>query len=420
MFARLTATLTLLALACLTMPLHAEEPEAPAKEQPAKKADYSADKQAAENTAEKPAVKKVEKPKPPKPQYEHKDIRIEAASADEPVREAFSAKAAADYVEQGAIAWGKANNCVSCHTNGSYLRIRPALSGVLGKPSEDVRNDFLTELAKFRIIRKKEKQLKKDIRPTITAYMAAGLAEWDAHVTGKLSPETEEALGLMFAAQADDGSWNNQNCWPPIESSAYHAATVAAMATVSAPGWLEKISADQEKNADVIAGLEKMKKYLRETEPPHDYGRLLLLWASTRVDGLIDDEKAAEIREMIFAHQNEDGGWSLRSFAAPEKWGNGGRVGRLEAEDEATRTASDGHQTGLSVLVLRAAGIEATDPRITKAVTWLKNNQRQSGRWWTRSLNTDRVHYITYTGSIYPLAALHACGELGPKGLAGK
>ena len=69
--------------------------------------------------------------------------------------------------------------------------------------------------------------------------------------------------------------------------------------------------------------------------------------------------------------------------------------------------------TGLSVLVLRETGILTDDPRLRKAVRWLVSNQRQSGRWWTRSLNTDEYHYITYSGTCYPLLALAHCNALG-------
>ena len=42
----------------------------------------------------------------------------------------------------------------------------------------------------------------------------------------------------------------------------------------------------------------------------------------------------------------------------------------------------------------------------------MKQNQRESGRWWTRSLNNDSSHFITYSGTAYPLLALGLCGEL--------
>jgi hypothetical protein len=35
-----------------------------------------------------------------------------------------------------------------------------------------------------------------------------------------------------------------------------------------------------------------------------------------------------------------------------------------------------------------------------------------TGRWWTRSLNTDTHHYITYSGTAYPLLALALCHAL--------
>ena len=42
------------------------------------------------------------------------------------------------------------------------------------------------------------------------------------------------------------------------------------------------------------------------------------------------------------------------------------------------------------------------------------SDRRQSGRWWTRSLNTDKWHFITYSGTCYPLLALAKCGALPP------
>jgi squalene-hopene/tetraprenyl-beta-curcumene cyclase len=62
--------------------------------------------------------------------------------------------------------------------------------------------------------------------------------------------------------------------------------------------------------------------------------------------------------------------------------------------------------------VLRDAGVAKTDLQLKKAVHWLKTNQRESGRWWTRSLNTDKYHFITYSGTCYPILALAKCGEL--------
>jgi len=339
------------------------------------------------------------------PQYELGDVSIPAATADEAFRADVSAAHGATYLETGALYWSREKGCVSCHTNGSYMRIRPALTPHLGPPSEEVRTFFISAMGKLKKM-EREKQL-AGIRPTQIAYVAAGLAEWDAHVGGQLSPETDEALKLMFSVQSDNGEWGNTDCWPPFESSAYHGTTVAAMAAATAPGWLT--SQDDPK---ILESVERMKKYLRTQEPPHDYGRLLLLWTSTRIDDLLSEKQRQDLVESVWKHQRADGGWSIRTFAAPDAWGSGKRAEKLKQEADFENPASDGHQTGLAVLVLRDAGVPAKDNRLQKAVKWLLANQKASGRWWTRSLNTDGPHYITFSATGYSLLALAKCDAL--------
>ena len=340
-------------------------------------------------------------------QYRFESIDIPGAFAEETIRSEFSLQAALTYIEHGAEAWTKKRDCVSCHTNGSYLLTRPALTAIAGPPSEEIRQFFVEELEEFK--KKDREKMKDGIIPTQIAYIAAGLAEWDSHVAKKRSQETEAALQLMFDVQADDGSMSNEDCWPPLESSNYHGAVIAAMAVAAAPEWLQQVKA---KDPSLTESTNKLVSHLRNTEPPHDYGRLLLLWVSARLPGLIDAERKASITDSIWTHQQADGGWSIRTFAAPETWGSGNRAAKLRAEVEFKNPPSDGHMTGLAVLVLRETGIPKSDPRIKKAVRWLKANQRESGRWWTRSLNTDKYHFITYSGTCYPLLALAKCGAL--------
>lgn len=340
-----------------------------------------------------------------RPQYEHGEIRIPQASADEPLREEFSLPLAVNYLEQAAEAWTGARNCVTCHTNGTYMQLRPALTDRLGPPSEKMREYFAVNLERLAALAREE--LKDDIRPAQVIYTAAGLAEWDAHVRGELSPETRQALALMFEIQLDTGTWGTLDCWPPYESDAYHEATVAAMAAAAAPGWLAGLKDDL-----LRAGVQRLQHYLRTEPPPHDYGRVLLLWAACRMPDLVNGERKQELIEMLWKHQQADGGWSIRTFAAPEAWGRGNRAEKLRGEPDFETPASDGHQTGLALVVLREAGIEANDPRIQKGVAWLLRNQRASGRWWTRSLNTDAWHFITYSGTALPVLALSLCDAL--------
>ena len=54
---------------------------------------------------------------------------------------------------------------------------------------------------------------------------------------GSVVVTSDRALALAFKLQRDTGTWGSLDCWPPYESSAYHLATVAAMAAGTAPGW---------------------------------------------------------------------------------------------------------------------------------------------------------------------------------------
>lgn len=338
-------------------------------------------------------------------QYKFEKILIGPATADEPVAAQFSSQKAIQYLEQGATAWIGSRKCIACHTTGVHLVTRPALTTTFGTPPASLRA-FAVERLQTLKDTAREKLLKR-VNPVKVVYAAAGLAEWDAHVSKKLSPETLEAFALMFDIQMENGAWGNTTCWPPYESDTYHVATAAAMALATAPGYLANPTDEKAK-----AGIGRLKTFLQNEPPPHDYSKTLLLWAASRMPGLVDDARKQALIETVLSHQRKDGGWSIRTFSTPEKWGDGNRAKKLRDEPEFADPPSDGHQTGLAIVVLREAGLPANDARIQKGVKWLLANQRESGRWWTRSLNTDKWHFITFSGTAYPLMALQMCNAL--------
>jgi squalene-hopene/tetraprenyl-beta-curcumene cyclase len=341
-------------------------------------------------------------------QYHHKDVTYLRPSAAEPTI-AFTPKLALDYMEQGAEAWTSEWKCVACHTNGSYMVVRPLLTPQFGKPQKALRDFFVTTL------QEKLASDPSDLRPerdsTQEVYVAAGLAIWDAHVTHRLSPESSLALDLMFKLQRADGDWTiSDDNNPPLESSRFQLATVAARAVGNAPGWLAR-----QRGTPVETKIKLLEDYLRsDRKMQGDYDRTDLLWAATELPGLLDDNRMQQLVEMIFQHQKTDGGWSIRDFARPEDWGKGNRAEKLRAEVEFPDPPSDGHMTGLAIIALRKAGVPSSDPRIRRGVSWLLANQHSSGRWWTRSLNRDGWQFITYSGTVYPLLALAMCNALPP------
>ena len=241
------------------------------------------------------------------------------------------------------------------------------------------------------------------------AYMARGLAAWDVMAGTVTSPETDQALRYRLnEMQAKDGSIEARYRFPPINSDTWHATVAAAMAIGAAPGWHESL-----KDTAMIAAVARLLNYLQVTSPKHDHQRLQLLWAATFWPDLLDRRRREQIINRIWELQRADGGWSIRTFAEPEQLGSLAKARALRAEPDFGNPASDGYQTALAIVVLRDAGVPADDPRLQRAVKWLKANQRESGRWWTKSLNTkSRFHYISYSGTAYAALALAKCGEL--------
>jgi squalene-hopene/tetraprenyl-beta-curcumene cyclase len=344
-------------------------------------------------------------------QYHQVNVTYLRPSPAEP-RIPFNLKLAVDYMEKGATAWTSDWKCVACHTNGSYMVVRPLLTSQLGQPNQNLRDFFVGTLNEE--LAMDPADMRPELDSTQSVYVAAGLAIWDGNVTHRLSPETAEALAMMFKLQRADGDWTiSDDNNPPLESNRYQLATVAARAIGNAPGWLA-----QQQGTPLQAKIDLLENYLRQQHKLQgDYDRTDLLWAAAELPGLIDRPQMAQLAEMVLSHQQKDGGWSIRNFAQPEQWGKGNRAEKLRAEPELTDPPSDGHMTGLAIIALRKAGVPASDPRIQRGIQWLLANQRASGRWYTRSLNRDGWQFITYSGTAYPLLALGLCDALSQQNL---
>ena len=302
-------------------------------------------------------------------QYHQGDVTYLRPSALEP-RIPFNLKFAVDYVEQGAEAWTSDWKCVACHSNGSYMVVRPLLTPELGRPNEKLRAFFVGTLNEE--LATDPADMRPELDSTQEVYVAAGLAIWDAQVTHRLSPETEQALAMMFKRERADGGWTiSDDNNPPLESNRYQLATVAARAIGNAPGWVA-----QQRGTPLEGRIDLLEDYLRHPgKVQGDYDRTDLLWAATELPGLLDKPRIDELTAMVFSHQRTDGGWSIRSFAQPEEWGKGNRAAKLRAEPELADPPSDGHMTGLAIIALRKAGVPASDRRIQRGTRRLVGDE---------------------------------------------
>lgn len=315
-----------------------------------------------------------------------------ANSADEPLAKSFSLSGTARFLDGVAVNWTRERKCATCHTNVPYLFVRSAIKDAPKEGPTLVRRFFEERVAHW----DDEEKMAKPRWDAEVVVTAAALAFDDAQTTGKLHPLTRKALDRMWKVQRADGGWNWLKCtWPPFEHDDYFGAVLAALATTIAP----EAYNHTEKAA---AGLIGLKRYLHKNPPPTLHHKVWLLWVAPKIDGSMTTEQRNQTVKELLALQRADGGWSLPSLG---EWkGHDDRVNDKNAP-------SDGYGTGLVVYVLRQSGVPAKDEAIQRGLHWLRTNQRASGRWFTRSLNTDRAHYISNAGTAFAVLALTACGE---------
>jgi squalene-hopene/tetraprenyl-beta-curcumene cyclase len=321
-------------------------------------------------------------------------------TADEPVAPEFSAKRAAQYLDRSALNWQKTKNCATCHTNLFYLVARPALTTV--QPDSGEVRRFYEDYLNVRWSKKPPSE-NQGFWPVV---VGAGLTFHDAQTTGKLSEVAREVLDLMWTVQRADGGWRWPDCdYAPLEIDDHYGVTVAALAVGMAPDHY----AD---SAQARAGLEKIRKFLRANPAKSLHHRAMLAWCSLRIDGIASPAQRRDTLADLLDRQLDDGGWSTSGLLSDWK------SARNDGQPLETKT-SDGYGTGFAIVVARELGIPADDARLRRGVDWLRRNQRESGKWFTRSPVSDCGNLMSNVGSAYAVLALQACGEL-PAGVFGQ
>ena len=311
----------------------------------------------------------------------------------EAVATTFSASKAAAAMDHASLAWTRTRNCFACHTNVFYMRARPLIPGGDQSAIGELRTRLEFSAANWELI--------KPRADYFVLSTAMALSGHDAATTGKLHPMTRKALDWSLNLQREDGSWKWPKCdWPPLEHDDWYGVVFMAIAYGTAPE-------NYVKSEHVQPTLKKIRDYFKKNLPPDLHHKASLAWASLKIDGLMTDDERKAVAKELLARQRGDGGWCLPAI--------GDYPTRRDESPNDLDAPSDGYATGYSVFILRKLGVKTDDPAIQKGVKWLKCNQRQSGRWFTRSLQTDRTnlnaHLITNVGSVFCVLALHACGE---------
>ncbi|HVT38703.1 MAG TPA: hypothetical protein VHE78_06655 [Gemmatimonadaceae bacterium] len=314
-------------------------------------------------------------------------------------RAPWDPRAAARYLDARQtwwLGWRRAardheTSCISCHTAVPYALARPALRAELHETAETAPEHRLLENVVKRV------RLWNDVEPfypdqssglpkssesrgTEAVLNALILAMRDAR-DGQASDDTRAAFENMWGLQFKTGSLNGAWAWlnfhlEPWESddAAYFGATLGAIAVGTEPDGYAGRPEIQER-------LTLLREYLQRTAGSQRlFNRIILLWASARLPGLLSADARQSIIDVAWDKQLADGGWTLPSLG---RW--------KRSDNTALDTLSDGYATGVIAFSLQQAGVSRADPHLAKALAWLVQHQdRATGMWMASSLNKQR------------------------------
>jgi squalene-hopene/tetraprenyl-beta-curcumene cyclase len=280
--------------------------------------------------------------------------------------------------------------CISCHSALPYAMARPALRSHLNESGPSANESKLLADVVKRVRGWKDMEpwypdqtrgLPKtaESRGTESVINAIVLSRRDA-ADGVLSADGRQAFANMWAQQMRTGDLTGAWAWlsfklEPWEGaqSAYFGATLAAVAIGSAP-------AEYASSGEIGKNVEMLRGYLRKNaRDQHTLNKLMLLWASTKLTGLLTPTERQALVAEVFSKQQSDGGWNTASLGPWQR-----------VDGSSLDTNTDGYATGLATFTLQQAGL-SSDPRVQKGIRWLVDHQDKAmGRWLAKSLNKER------------------------------
>jgi squalene-hopene/tetraprenyl-beta-curcumene cyclase len=288
-----------------------------------------------------------------------------------------------------------------------------AWSRQFGKPSEEVLASFVNAVPKeVAAVKETDKNGYKHYPGAFSSvWRSVGLAEWDRHITGKLSEATDRSLRDMFERQSENGAFvSHGEVEIPHITTDFELSLQAARAITAAPEWLAGL-----KDEALLARVEKLKQWLRTAPPKNDFDRVLKLQLAHYMPDLVPQSDRDAAQTLLASKQHADGGWSTRDMSPVEDWHfemSATVLNLIKNLPDADKPESDAYMTSLAIVLMRQNNVPVSDARIQQGLAWLKREQRESGRWWMHSLYRGNYHYITYIATVEAMKALDLCGEL--------
>jgi len=318
------------------------------------------------------------------------------ASFAQQTASAWSAAKAAAYLDKRITWWmswpvaarDHGTFCVSCHTAAPFALGRAALRRALGESGISANEqrvlDSITKRVRawhdvepFYPDQTRGVPKTAESRGTESILNALILVSRDAPA-GHLSADARLALGNMWALQADGAwAWLQFHNAPFEGDSQFYGNCLAAIAIGSAPDGYQQEPAIQK-------GVALLKGWLTknmDAQTPLD--RVVLLWASAKLRGLLTNQEQSRIAGETLALQREDGGFSMASMIP----------GWKRHDNTPIDPSSDGYATGLVAYAFEEMNWTVGVPGdgLKRALEWLGKSQvEEDGRWRAVSLNNNR------------------------------
>jgi squalene-hopene/tetraprenyl-beta-curcumene cyclase len=298
----------------------------------------------------------------------------------------WNPKLAAQYLDSRQkewFAWPAAKiyggPCISCHTGATYMLARPALRRALGESEPTAYETGLVDALVARVGIGLKDALKTQKEPR--ASQGIGVESiFAALFLDPEKPAARQAWDRLWSMQLHEGE--AKGSWPwfefdadPYETSdsGFFGASLAALAISGTP-------AEYQARPEVKERVAELTGYLRSALPAQPlHNRLLLLWAAARLPAAVGDAKQSIIDETL-KKQQPDGSWTL---AALGPW-----------KDHPAAPPANGasaYATAIAAFGLVEAGVPRSDPKLKKALDWLRAKQDpQLGYWAADSMNKHR------------------------------
>jgi squalene-hopene/tetraprenyl-beta-curcumene cyclase len=299
----------------------------------------------------------------------------------------WNPRLAADYLDSRQKQWfewkpaaSHGGPCVSCHTGATYLLARPALRRALGETTRTSYETGLLEALRARLdpFPSNRKEPGASQAMGVEAVHSALFLAMENNGKKELSPDATRAFTRLWSLQIAEGKAKGSWAWFSLKldpwempDSAFYGAAVAALAVGHTPG-------SYRSRPDVRERVAALREYLdREAAAQPLHNRLILLWASSKLPEAMPRSKRKQLVKDILKLQSEDGGWTMASLGP---W----------AEHAAAPPSanSNAYATALVAFTLKQSGLSPSNPKMVRALGWLRAQQNaEAGYWAADSMN---------------------------------